>query len=94
MKNALSLLSQFSVEDPNIESLREGWQQVVGAIATQNKDTALSLLTKEIWADFVCLGIAETPIDSPQKFISKYASEQQIKKSAKSQSQTASKKRK
>jgi hypothetical protein len=70
---ALSLLSQISAEDPNLDSLREGWQKVVGAIAGENRETALTLLSDEVWAEFVRLGIAQPAIDSPVKFISTYA---------------------
>jgi hypothetical protein len=86
---ALSLLSEFSVEDANIELLREGWRKVIGAIATQIPDKAVKLLTDEIWTEFTRLGIAESPIDSPQKFIAKYVLEQQeAKKPTKNKSQT------
>jgi hypothetical protein len=70
---ALSLLSQFSAEDPNLDSLRDGWQKVVGAIAGSNRETALTLLSEEVWAEFVRLGIAQPAIDSPVKFIATYA---------------------
>ncbi len=74
---ALSLLSQFSTQDPNIDSLREGWQKVVGAIAGENRELALRLLSEEVWAEFVRLGIAEADMDSPGKFISTYAAQKQ-----------------
>ncbi|MFB2881479.1 hypothetical protein [Floridanema aerugineum] len=91
---ALSLLTQFSGEDANIELLREGWRKVIGAIATQNPDQAVKLLTDEIWTEFTRLGIAESPIDSPQKFIAKYVLEQQeAKKPTKNKSQTVSQKK-
>lgn len=91
---ALSLLNEFSGEDANIESLREGWRKVIGAIATQNPDKAVQLLTDEIWTEFTRLGIAESPIDSPQKFIAKYVLEQQeAKKPTKNKSQTVSQKK-
>jgi hypothetical protein len=70
---ALSLLSQISAEDPNLDSLREGWQKVVGAIAGNNRETALTLLSDEAWAEFTRLGIAQPAIDSPVKFIATYA---------------------
>ncbi|XWK87442.1 MAG: hypothetical protein U7127_25115 [Phormidium sp.] len=91
---ALSLLSEFSGEDANIELLREGWRKVIGAIATQNPDQAVKLLTDEIWTEFTRLGIAESPIDSPQKFIAKYVLEQQeAQKPTKNKSQTVSQKK-
>ncbi len=73
LKTAISLLSQISAADPNIESLREGWQKVVGAIACQDRDAALRLLSDEAWLQFARLDIAQPPIDSLEKFISKYS---------------------
>lgn len=66
---ALSKLSQISAEDPNIESLRSGWQKVVGAIANHDRNAALMLLSDEAWTQFTRLGIAQPSIDSPEKFI-------------------------
>lgn len=71
---ALDLLSQISAEDADIERLREGWQQVVGAIAILDQTTAVTLLNEEYWAEFVRLGIAEESVNSPEEFISKYSS--------------------
>lgn len=73
---ALGLLSQISPEDANIELLREGWQQVVGAIALVDLKAAVTLLDGEIWNDFMRLGISESPVDSPEQFVSKYTSSQ------------------
>jgi hypothetical protein len=73
---ALSLLSQFSAEFPNVDLLRDGWQKIVGAIAGSNREIALTLLSEEVWAEFVRLGIAPPAIDSPVKFIATYASAQ------------------
>lgn len=70
---ALSKLSQISAEDPNIESLREGWQKVVGAIANHDPNAALMLLSDEAWTQFTRLNIAQPSIDSPEKFIAEYA---------------------
>ncbi len=67
---ALSLLSEISADNCNIDSLREGWQGLVGAIALENRATALTLLNDSAWSHFVRLGIAQPPIDSPEKFIS------------------------
>lgn len=93
-KTALVLLSEVDEENQNIESLREEWQKIISAIATQNSDAALNLLTEEIWTDFIRLGIAKPPIDSPQKFILQYAVEQQkTKKPTKTKPQTASKRK-
>ncbi|MBW4574156.1 MAG: hypothetical protein KME08_02605 [Aphanothece sp. CMT-3BRIN-NPC111] len=69
---ALSLLSQILPKEPYVESVRLGWQKVMGAIASQNRDAALKLLSDEVWLQFTCLGIAQPLIESPQEFISKY----------------------
>ncbi|MFB2838638.1 hypothetical protein [Floridanema evergladense] len=71
-ETALSLLSQVSLEDTNLEFVRSGWQKVIGAIAIHNRDTALKLLNEEVWLQFIRLGITQPPIESPQQFISKY----------------------
>ena len=77
---ALSLLSQIAVEAANIELLREGWRQVMGAIlltqryaiASAHREAALNLLTDEVWSQFTRLGIAQPSLDSPEKFILNY----------------------
>jgi hypothetical protein len=70
-KIALSLLSQISVEETFIELLQQGWRKVIGAIATNNPETAFSLLSDEVWANFLRLNIAQET-DSPDNFISQY----------------------
>lgn len=93
-KTALSLLSDFCIESENIELLREGWQKIIGAIATQNPDAALKLLTEEIWTDFTRLGITQPPNDSPSKFMAKYAIKpQKSEKNAQNKSQPAANKK-
>ena len=82
---ALDLLSQISAEDADIERLREGWQQVVGAIAIIDPKTAVTLLNEEYWAEFVRLGIAEESVNSPEEFISKYSSSKVPKQPLKKQ---------
>lgn len=67
---ALSLLSEISADNCNSDALREGWQGVMEAIALENRDAALTLLNDSAWSHFVRLGIAQPPIDSPEKFIS------------------------
>ena len=69
---ALSLLSQISLDANNIEPFCEGWRQVMGAIASTNREAALHLLTDEVWAQFIRLGIAQPSLDLPEKFISNY----------------------
>jgi hypothetical protein len=70
--DALSLLNQFSHEDTYVESICLGWQKVMQTIATHNRDTVLNLLSDEVWLQFIRLGIAKPPIESPHQFISKY----------------------
>jgi len=92
-QTALSLLSEFSVEDANIKLLREEWQKIIGAIATSNNQAALNLLNDAVWEEFIRLSISKSPLDSPQQFISKYALvEKQPDKSAKNQSLVTAKK--
>lgn len=69
---ALDLLGEISEQEPSIELLREGWRQVMGAIANVDRDAALTLLSDRAWSHFIRLGIAQPPIDLPEKFISKY----------------------
>ncbi|BAY13046.1 hypothetical protein [Calothrix sp. NIES-2098] len=66
---ALSLLSQLTGEEVFIDSLREGWRQVINAIATHNRDTALNLLNNEAWSQFIRLHIVLQE-DSPETLIS------------------------
>ncbi|MBW4644470.1 MAG: hypothetical protein KME23_16025 [Goleter apudmare HA4340-LM2] len=68
LKIALSLLNQVSGEEDFIEEFRIGWRDVMAAIATQNPQTALNLLSHEVWAQFLRLHIAQET-DSPEQFI-------------------------
>lgn len=72
LKAALDLLSEISEQEPNIELLREGWRQVMGTIANDDPNAALMLLNDQAWTQFTRLGIAQRPIDLPEKFIAKY----------------------
>ncbi|WP_335092400.1 hypothetical protein [Nostoc sp.] len=67
-KTALSLLSQVSVEEAFIELLQQGWRKVIGAIAINNPETALNLLSDEVWAQFIRLKIVQES-DSRNDFI-------------------------
>ncbi|MBN3947637.1 MAG: hypothetical protein HWQ38_14735 [Nostoc sp. NMS7] len=67
-KTALLLLSQVSIEEAFIESLQQGWRKVIRAIATNNPQTALNLLSDDVWAQFLRLNIAQKS-DSPADFI-------------------------
>ncbi|CEJ46512.1 phospholipase D-like domain-containing protein [Umezakia ovalisporum] len=59
LPTALSLLSQFSGEEAFIESLQQGWRKVMTAIASHHPETALKLLSDEVWAEFLRLNIAQ-----------------------------------
>ncbi|MEH2386740.1 MAG: hypothetical protein V7K14_13380 [Nostoc sp.] len=67
-KTALLLLSQVSIEEAFVESLQQGWRKVIRAIATNNPQTALNLLSDDVWAQFLRLNIAQES-DSPNDFI-------------------------
>ncbi|MEH2330570.1 hypothetical protein [Nostoc sp.] len=67
-KTALSLLSKVSLEEAFIELLQEGWHKVIGAIAINNPETALNLLSDQVWAQFIRLKIVQES-DSPNDFI-------------------------
>ncbi|MBN3876396.1 MULTISPECIES: hypothetical protein [unclassified Nostoc] len=67
-KTALSLLSQISIEEAFIEQLQQGWRQVIRAIAINNPETALNLLSDEVWAQFIRLNIVQES-DSRNDFI-------------------------
>ncbi len=69
LRTALSLLSQVSTEATFIESLQEGWCEVMGAIATVNPQTAIKLISDEVWHEFLRLAIAQPPMNSPEDFI-------------------------
>lgn len=71
LKTALSLLSQVTGEEGFTLPLRTGWREVIGAIATDNSESALNLLNNEVWADFLRLDIVQDT-DSPEKFILQY----------------------
>ncbi|MDZ8055987.1 MAG: hypothetical protein RMX68_004985 [Aulosira sp. ZfuVER01] len=65
---ALALLSQVTGDEVFVDSLREGWRQIMNAIATHNRDTALNLLNKEVWSQFLRLQIVQQD-DSLENFI-------------------------
>ena len=73
LRTALSLLSQVSTEATFIESLQSGCRQVIGAIATNNRQAAIKLISDEVWHEFLRLAIAQPPINTPEDFIDEYA---------------------
>ncbi|CBN55035.1 MULTISPECIES: hypothetical protein [Kamptonema] len=72
LATAVSMVSQFSVDDSNIELLRSNLRQLIGAIATLNRHQALKLLN-EHWSQFRRLNIADSALVKPDDFLSKYA---------------------
>jgi hypothetical protein len=68
-QTALSLLDQLPTEAVYIESLRQGWRKVMGAIAANNPQAALNLLSDQVWAEFVRLAIAQPTFNTPEQFI-------------------------
>ena len=75
-QTALSLLAQLPTEAVYIESLRQGWRKVMGAIAANNPQLALNLLSDQVWAEFVRLAIAQPTFNTPQQFIAAHTSSQ------------------
>ena len=73
LATGISMVSQFSVDDSNIELLRSNLCQVMGAIAALDRRQALKLLNEKIWLDFRRLHIAEPALVKPDDFLLKYA---------------------
>jgi hypothetical protein len=72
------LLDLLPTEAAYIESLRQGWRKVIGAIAqsavpeaiaANNPQLALNLLSDQVWAQFVRLAIAQPTLNTPEQFI-------------------------
>ncbi|MBO0348887.1 hypothetical protein J0895_07190 [Phormidium pseudopriestleyi FRX01] len=66
---ALSQLSEFTPDSPELDSLCETWRQVMAVIADQDGAIALNLLCEPVWKDFLRLGIASEAVESPDAFI-------------------------
>lgn len=79
-KTALSLLDGVSTEAVFVESLRQGWRRVIGAIAINNPQVALNLLSDEVWVQFLRLAIAQPPLNTPQLFIAAHTPSQNMPK--------------
>ncbi|MBE9183230.1 hypothetical protein IQ270_00440 [Microcoleus sp. LEGE 07076] len=73
LATGISMVSQFSVDDFNLELLRSNLCQVMGAIAALDRRQALKLLNEKIWLDFRRLHIAEPALVKPDDFLLKYA---------------------
>lgn len=72
LATAVSMVSQFSVDDSNIELLRSNLRQLIGAIAALDRRQALKLLNEQIWLEFRRLGIAESALVKPDDFLFRY----------------------
>ncbi|BAY46401.1 hypothetical protein SAMD00079811_40110 [Scytonema sp. HK-05] len=79
-RTALSLLDEVSTEAAFIESLRQGWRRVMGAIATNNPQQALNLLSDEVWVQFLRLAIAQPTLNTPELFIAAQTPSQNMPK--------------
>jgi len=71
LATGISMVSQFSEADPNLELLQSSLRQVMGAIAALNRHQALKLLN-EHWSQFRRLNIADSALVKPDDFILKY----------------------
>ena len=71
LATGISMVSQFSEADPNLELLQSSLRQVMGAIAALNRDQALKLLN-EHWSQFRRLNIADSALVKPDDFLLKY----------------------
>jgi len=71
LATGISMVSQFSEADPNIELLQSNLRQVIGAIAALNRHQALKLLN-EHWSQFRRLNIADSALVKPDDFLLKY----------------------
>jgi len=71
LATGISMVSQFSEADPNLELLQSSLRQVMGAISALNRHQALKLLN-EHWSQFRRLNIADSALVKPDDFILKY----------------------
>ncbi|MFB8794174.1 MAG: hypothetical protein U7126_08100 [Microcoleus sp.] len=72
LATGISMVSQFSVDDSNIELLRSNLRLVMGAIAALDRPQALKLLNQH-WSQFGRLSIADSALAKPDDFLLKYA---------------------
>ncbi|MEG4396756.1 hypothetical protein [Microcoleus sp. BROC3] len=71
LATGISMVTQFSEADPNLELLQSSLRQVMGAISALNRHQALKLLN-EHWSQFRRLNIADSALVKPDDFILKY----------------------
>ncbi|MDQ2097131.1 MAG: hypothetical protein QQW96_05755 [Tychonema bourrellyi B0820] len=89
----ISMVSQFSVDDSNIELLRSNLRQVIGAIAALDRRQALKLLNQN-WSQFGRLSIADSALAKPDDFLFKYAVKEPDRPQTKSGKKASPKKNK
>lgn len=94
LATAVSMVSQFSVDDSNIELLRSNLCQLMGAIAALDRRQALKLLNEQIWLDFRRLGIAASALVKPDDFLLRYAVKEPDRPQTKSSKKASPKKNK
>ncbi|MEG3876374.1 hypothetical protein QT972_03175 [Microcoleus sp. herbarium7] len=94
LATAVSMVSQFSVDDSNIELLRSNLRQVMGAIAALDRRQALKLLNEQVWLEFRRLGIAGSALVKPDDFLFKYAVKEPDRPQTKSSKKASPKKNK
>ncbi|MEZ2249980.1 hypothetical protein [Microcoleus sp.] len=93
LATAVSMVSQFSVDDSNIELLRSNLRQVIGAIAALDRRQALKLLNQH-WSQFGRLSIADSALAKPDDFLFKYAVKEPDRPQTKSGKKASPKKNK
>lgn len=71
LATGISMVSQFSEADPNLELLQSSLRQVMGALSALNRHQALKLLN-EHWSQFRRLNIADSALVKPDDFLLKY----------------------
>ncbi|MGB7713343.1 MAG: hypothetical protein WBL95_28060 [Microcoleus sp.] len=93
LATAVSMVSQFSVDDSNIELLRSNLRQLIGAIAALDRRQALKLLNQN-WSQFGRLSIADSALAKPDDFLFKYAVKEPDRPQTKSGKKASPKKNK
>lgn len=94
LATGISMVSQFSVDDSNLELLRSNLCQVMGAIASLDRRQALKLLNEQIWSEFRRLGIPGSALVKPDDFLFKYAVKEPDRPQTKSGKKASPKKKK
>ncbi|MCT7982163.1 hypothetical protein NG796_02535 [Laspinema sp. A4] len=69
LNQALSQLSELTLDFPELDSLCDAWRQVIAVIASSDRTIAVKLLSEPVWQHFTRLGIASEAVESPDAFI-------------------------